>query len=85
MRDMLMLSSFLGLHANSDNWSVTLLHFQIHGDLPFDLYILTRYYNNERVSELYYLYPIVKKVFFQWVHKYHVETGSEYVLKGMTL
>ena len=78
-------SSFSGYSASSSLWSVSLLQFQIAGEIPAELFILTRCYDNERVSELYYFLPIAKRLFFQWVHQYHKETGLDYTLKGVAL
>lgn len=82
---MLHLHPYLGIQAAAAQWSVSLLRFQIAGTIPFDMFILTRDYNNERVSDLYYFSPVAKKAFYQWVQKYTQETGLEYTLKGVAL
>lgn len=82
---MLQLHPYFGIQAAAAQWSVSLLRFEITGNMPFDIFILTREYNNKRISDLYYFSPVAKKAFYQWVQKYSHETKLEYTLKGVAL
>ncbi|MEK6867202.1 MAG: hypothetical protein AABX98_00120 [Nanoarchaeota archaeon] len=55
------------LSVSAPTWSVYLQLFQIDGEIPFDLFILTRISLSGKSSALYYFQKVAEEAFFRAV------------------
>ncbi|MFA6888308.1 MAG: hypothetical protein WC254_02320 [Candidatus Woesearchaeota archaeon] len=58
-----------GIIAQANTWSVSLLLFNI-GETSFPLFIITRKWDSEKQSELFYFSAAAEKAFCNWINIY---------------
>jgi len=71
--------------ARAESWSVSLLQFHIEGKISSDVFILTRCFCKNVVSELYHFSPLARNAFLRWVMMYKQKTKEEYIVKEVEL
>lgn len=61
------------LSVSASTWAVYLQLFRIDGEIPFDLFILTRISPSGKSSALYYFQKIAEEAFFRAVLEFEQE------------
>ena len=61
------------LSVSASTWSVSLQLFRIDGEIPFDLFILTRISLLGKSSALYYFQKVAEEAFFRAVLEFEQE------------
>lgn len=56
-----------GLYVTAEFWFVSLQVFHIEGQLPFDMYLVTRGFLSGQKTELFYFAPIAEQAFTYWI------------------
>lgn len=67
--------TFYGFSISERNWKISFFCFQISGDIPSSLFLITETHTLNSSTSLFYFYAPAKKAFFHKMHE-HVARSS---------
>jgi len=71
--------------ARAETWTVSLVQFSVAGDIMSDVFIVTRCFDNDIVSQLYHFSSVARRMFLQTVTYFQRETGEQYSVDRVEL
>lgn len=77
--------TFSGFCLTGKNWKLSFLSFQIIGDIPSSLYLITETNTSQSSTSLFHFYASAKHAFFEKMREHAAERSGNFCFEKVIL